>query len=376
MGKQITLNKKCHTNVEGVFYKEIVDEDNHKKVKDKIFLIRYRDHYSDKQLTIGKYSAGIRVDYCKQQRIEIMNKIKHGEDVGKKTQVQFYDMFKKYIEYAKGNKKSWKQDENAFELHLKKYKNHDLRQLKPSTFESLKLEKAAQGYKPRTVQYILGLARQIINFAINEEYIKSYTNPISKGKFKMPDVQNEKVGFLTKEQAKLIVDKLKEKEDHPLAYRLTILLLHTGARFSEVASLTWDDIDFNNRLIYFKSTKNGNDRKVYISDVALEVLNELYEEKSNTLIVPSSIGTQLIQMPKQWQILVDSLLPNNKKAGKYKITTHSLRHTHASWMAMSGISILHIKEQLGHKKLDMTMRYSHLIPSERHENTQVIFNSL
>ena len=63
-------------------------------------------------------------------------------------------------------------------------------------------------------------------------------------------------------------------------------------------------------------------------------------------------------MPKQWQILVDELLPNNKKAGKYKITTHSLRHTHASWMAMSGISILHIKEQLGHKKLDMTMRYS------------------
>jgi len=375
MSKTITLSKKYHTNAEGVFFKKVVDANNHEKVKDKIFLIRYRDHYSDKQLTIGRYTAGIRVDYCKQQRIDIMNKIRHGEDVGKKTQVQFYDMFKKYIEYSKNNKKSWKQDENAFELHLKKYKNYDLRQLKPSTFEKLKLEKAAQGYKPRTVQYIIGLARQIINFAIRYDYIKNYTNPISKGKFKMPDVQNEKVGFLTKEQAKLIIDKLKEKQDHPLAYRLTILLLHTGARFSEVASLTWDDIDFNNRLIYFKSTKNGNARKIYISDVALEVINELYEEKSNTLIIPSSIGTQLIQMPKQWQVLVDELLPNNKKAGKYKITTHSLRHTHASWMAMSGISILHIKEQLGHKKLDMTMRYSHLIPSQRHENTKAIFNN-
>jgi len=37
--------------------------------------------------------------------------------------------------------------------------------------------------------------------------IKNYTNPISKGKFKMPDVQNEKVGFLSKEKAKLIIDK-------------------------------------------------------------------------------------------------------------------------------------------------------------------------
>ena len=376
MGKLITLSKKHHTSVEGVFYKQIVDVDNPEKEIDKVFLIRYRDHYSDKQLTIGKYTTGTRIKHCKAQRIDLMNKIKHGEDIGKKTHVQFYDMFKKYIEYSKHNKKSWKQDENTFELHLKKFKNYDLRQFKPSTFEKLKQEKSAQGYKPRTVQYILGLARQIINFAINQEYIKNYTNPISKGKFKMPDVQNEKVGFLTKEQAKLIVDKLKEKKEHPLSYRLTILLLHTGARFSEVASLTWHDIDFNNRLIYFKATKNGNDRKVYISDVALEVINELHEEKSNTLIIPSSIGTQLIQMPKQWQLLVDELLPNNKKAGKYKITTHSLRHTHASWMAISGISILHIKEQLGHKKLAMTMRYSHLQPSARHENTQVIFNAL
>lgn len=377
MTKLTTLNKKIATSVEGVFYKEIVN--SNQKAVDKVFLIRYREHNSDKQLTIGKFSTGTRIDYCKQQRIEIMNKIRHGEDVGKKSQVNFYDIFKKYIEYSKNNKKTWKQDENAFGLHLKEYKNYDLRQLKPDIFEKLKQKKLAQGYKPRTVQYILGLARQIINFAINQDYIKNYTNPISKGKFKMPNVQNEKVGFLTKEQAKELIDILKEKKEHPLTYRLTILLLHTGARFSEVASLTWNDIDLNNRLIYFKSTKNGNARKVYISDVALNIINDLKkinENKPNILIIPSSTGSQLIQMPRQWQMIVDELLQNNKNAGKYRITVHSLRHTHASWMAISGISILHIKEQLGHKKLEMTMRYSHLIPNERHENTQVIFNGL
>ena len=217
MAKLTTLNKKISTNEEGVFYKEILNENL--KVVDKIFLIRYRDHYSDKQLTIGKYSSGIRIAYCKQQRIDIMNKIRHGVDVGKKTQVRFYDIFKKYIEYSKGNKKTWKQDENAFELHLKEYKNYDLRQLKPAIFEKLKQNKLAQGYKPRTVQYIIGVARQIINFAINEEFIKNYTNPISKGKFKMPDVQNEKVGFLTKEQAKELIDILKDKKEHPFTYR-------------------------------------------------------------------------------------------------------------------------------------------------------------
>jgi len=369
-----TINKKIPTKEEGIFYKEVVNEKN--KVVDKIFLIRYREHNSDKQLTVGKYSTGIRVEFCKAKRIDIMNKIRHGEDVGKSKQVTFDDMFKKYIAWAKNNKKTWKQDQNAFELHLNEFKKYDLRQLKPALFEELKQKKLEQGYKPRTAQYILGLARQIINFAINHEYIKNYTNPISKGKVKMPIVNNAQIGFLTKEQAKELLDILKEKKEHPLIYRLTVLLLYTGARFSEIASLTWDDIDFNNRLIYFKSTKNGNDRKVYISDVALEVINDLYEEKNNILVIPSSNGKQLIQMPRQWQMIVDDLLPNNKKAGKYRITIHSLRHTHASWMAISGISIMHIKEQLGHKKLDMTMRYSHLIPNERHESTKVIFDSL
>jgi len=303
-----------------------------------------------------------------------MNKIRLGEDVNKNSSIKFYDIFVKYIEYAQNNKKSWQQDKNAFEIHYKQYRNYDLRQLTPQIFEKIKQQKIKDGYKMRTVQYILGLARQILNFAIQNDLITNYINPISKGKFKIPKVYNEKIGYLTKEQANKLLNILSKRVSHPLIYRLTVLLLHTGARFSEVASLTWNDIDFQNRLIYFKPTKNGNARKVYISDLALEILNTLLNEKSNELIISSSIGTQLIQMPKQWQLIVDGLIPNNETADKYRITTHSLKHTHASWMAMSGISIMHIQEQLGHKKLEMTMRYSHLMPSQRHENTKAIFN--
>ena len=108
----------------------------------------------------------------------------------------------------------------------------------------------------------------------------------------------------------------------------------------------------------------------------LEVLNELSQSRSSNLIIPSSNGKQILQMPKQWQDIVDKLIPNNKDADKHRITVHSLRHTHASWLAISGMNILEIKEQLGHKKLDMTLRYSHLIPSARHEKTVVLFDSL
>ena len=72
-----TLNKRIQTKINGVFYKEIIDEN--KKVVDKVFLIRYRDNNKDKLVTIGKYSQGIRINYCKSKRDEILNFIRLGE---------------------------------------------------------------------------------------------------------------------------------------------------------------------------------------------------------------------------------------------------------------------------------------------------------
>jgi integrase len=43
---------------------------------------------------------------------------------------------------------------------------------------------------------------------------------------------------------------------------------------------------------------------------------------------------------------------------------HDLRHTCASYLAMSGASLLEIADVLGHKTLQMVQRYAHL--SEAH----------
>ncbi len=65
-----TLPKRIPTNEEGIFYKSIINENN--KEIDKIYLIRYREKDNDKLKTIGKYSQGIRINYCKQIRNEII----------------------------------------------------------------------------------------------------------------------------------------------------------------------------------------------------------------------------------------------------------------------------------------------------------------
>ncbi|WP_428737438.1 tyrosine-type recombinase/integrase [Sulfurimonas sp.] len=372
-----TLSKKIPTSENGVFYKEIIDENS--KVVDKIFLIRFREDNKDKLLTIGKYSAGIRIAFCKQKRYEILNSIRLGEEVpirhkkGKK-EITLQDIYEQYIKWAKNNKSSWKNnDEAMYNKHLKDALGHrSVKSLKPQDFEELKQKKLREGYKERTVVLILGIARHTINYAINNELVKEYVNPIANGRVKMPKIDNEKVGYLSKQQAKQLLEILSKRKE-PLVHRLTILLLFTGARFSEVASLTWNDINFDEKLIYFKATKNGNARTIKMTPKVIEVLNELAKNKTSELIIPSRNNKQIIQMPSQWQDIVDKLIANNKNAGKHRITIHSLRHTHASWLAISGMNILEIKEQLGHKKLDMTLRYSHLIPHDRHDKTIEVF---
>jgi len=48
------------------------------------------------------------------------------------------------------------------------------------------------------------------------------------------------------------------------------------------------------------------------------------------------------------------------KAGIKGYTAHTLRHTFASYLVMSGVDISTIKELLGHSKIETTMIYSHL----------------
>ena len=313
--------------------------------------------------------------------IEVKHKIATGEELPKvvqrKAKVLFEDIFEDYLNWAKANKKTWKHNDLlVYNKHLSYLAKSDPRTLKPKDFEELKQRKLTEVDKqlgrvlaPKTVQHILATARHIFNHAIKNELIKNLTNPIGSGRVRMPKVENQKIGFFTKEKAQELLELLQQRENKRL-YELTTLLLFTGARFSEVARLTWADVNFNTNLIYFASSKDGNARYIKMSNRVLEVVNSLYKNKINNLVIPTINGNKYEKMPKEWQIEVDKLIPGNDNANKDRLTTHSLRHTHASWLAQSGVDILHIKEQLGHKKIETTMRYSHLIDDRRHQATE------
>lgn len=370
---------------EGVWINEL-------KKGDISYYINYRDEFGKPvKVQVGKKTAtsdfSVKDAYAK--LIEVKYKLQHDQEPvikgGRVAKLKLDDLWHEFFIYAKANKKSWTIDEQNYNKHIKPiFGNESVKTLNSLYFEKFKQDLFTKGLEAQTVKHQLTLIRTIINYALKHDLIKNFTNPLSNGKVKMPEIDNKRQGYLTKKEAKEILDILKSI--HPLTYHLTVLLLFTGARFSEITGassqknktgeetpLRWSDVNFNNNTIYFKKTKNGNDRHIAMHDILRETIQYLYDNKVNHNVITNSAGGIILRMPDYFMTAVEAVRPRNKEEKtKHKITAHSLRHTHASWLAEAGLDILQIKEQLGHKNIEMTMRYAHLIPNIRHEITKNI----
>ena len=362
---------------------------NNLKNGDKSYYINYRDENNKpvKQL-VGKNTLlnNFTAKDAYAKLIEMKYKLQNNEEIiiehGRVSKIKLNDLWDKFFE----NNSLRVMDQQNYNKHIKPvFGNKDIKSLKSLHFEKFKQDLFAKKLEPQTVKHQLTLIRTIFNYAIKNGLVKNFTNPISGGKVKMPEIDNKRQGYLTKDQAKELLRILKAT--HTLTYHLTVLLLFTGVRFSEITGasaqknktgkdryLKWADVNFNNNTIYFKKTKKGNDRHIAMGDTLLETIEYLYSHKVNDAVITNSTGGIVLKMPRYFMEAVEVIIPGNRnKDLKHKITVHSLRHTHASWLAESGLDILQIKEQLGHKNIEMTMRYAHLIPNKRHEATRALF---
>ncbi len=148
----------------------------------------------------------------------------------------------------------------------------------------------------------------------------------------------------------------------PDLYAVVILALATGMRRGEIMTLEWGDIDMQRQVVTLRQTKNGSRRTVPLCSPALEtmVARRRVRRMDTQLVFPSDKTTingkgavRPRDVTKPWETA-------RTKAGLSDFRFHDLRHSAASYMAMSGASTLEIAAVLGHRTLQMTQRYSHL----------------
>lgn len=123
--------------------------------------------------------------------------------------------------------------------------------------------------------------------------------------------------------------------------------------------LQWSHVDLSQGLILLRETKNGEDRTIPLMGVALGLLREWGKVRrmDTDRVFPSHRDPQVpIDLRRPWEEALE-------RAGITDFRFHDLRHSCASYLAMSGATPVEIAGILGHKTLAMAMRYAHLNPS-------------
>lgn len=164
------------------------------------------------------------------------------------------------------------------------------------------------------------------------------------------------------------------RDEDEIVFALYSTAIYTGMRKGELAALRWEDIDLDRRLIavqrsYEGPTKAGDARHVPIVDAVLGTLRRWRLRCPGVLVFPSEAGTlrdpdSRIFRETLHRVLGCAEIPPVTRHGKERpaVTFHGLRHTFASHWVMRGGDLFKLQKILGHKSVQMTLRYAHLAP--------------
>lgn len=161
-----------------------------------------------------------------------------------------------------------------------------------------------------------------------------------------------RVRYFSDEEERAILNLWTQwKEDD--AVRLFSFLLDTGARpWSEALTLNWRNVFDNQRKVIFDDTKNDLTRQVPLTARALAACRAGDKSAGGPFA-----GINPDHMQRLWN-RTQNRLPQLADAVIY-----TARHTCASRLAMKGFDLLRIKTWMGHKSIQTTLIYAHLMPS-------------
>lgn len=158
-----------------------------------------------------------------------------------------------------------------------------------------------------------------------------------------------RVRFLSENERERLLRVCRES-DEPSLYPLVVAALGSGARQGELMALRWRDVDLANRRAVLHETKNQERRAIYFPGMAFDALRDWSK------VQPIDRRARVFgdRFPrKAWEAAL-------AEAKIEDFRFHDLRHTAASYLAMSGATLPELAAFLGHKTLAMVQRYAHL----------------
>jgi integron integrase len=197
-------------------------------------------------------------------------------------------------------------------------------------------------------------------------------------------------------------DEVKEVFTHVKGENLLILkiIYGSGLRLMELARLRVKDVDFDANLIIVRNAKGDKDRSTILPEsvksqlkLHLEKVKEVHEKDlakgHGEVYLPYALSRKYRTAARQWHwqyVFPSSNLSVDPRSGKIRrhhksekaiqdamaralkktdiakhASVHTLRHSFATHLLMKGVNIREIQQLLGHKNIETTMIYLHVI---------------
>ncbi|MBN9343913.1 MAG: hypothetical protein BGO76_00235 [Caedibacter sp. 38-128] len=333
----------------------------------KSYFVQYRNKYgSTRRQKIGPHGI-FTVELARDKAKEIIGEVAKGNDPSsgrhdRKNQKTILDLANEYLTlHAKPNKRyeSYIEDKRKIDqVIIPRFGNKKVEQI---TFHDLHILHHDLIKTPIKANRTRALLSKMFNLAIQWKWI---TNNPANGLAKYQEHKRER--WLNDQELQKLLKVLDIYHNQSVANAIR-LLVFTGSRRNEVLGATWDQFDLD-RGIWTKpahTTKQKRIAHLPLSSQTISILREMKISASTKHLFPGKIPEKPLQdIKKAWQTI-------RKMAELPSVRLHDLRHTHASHLVSSGLSLSIVGKLLGHTQASTTQRYAHLADEPLRQATEL-----
>ena len=321
------------------------------------YYLRYKDGNNKTcHQKIGR-TTDISLDDARQRARKLKAEITLGGDPqadlkAKKSVPTLEEVFLDYMKEAKVHNRGWKKKRQMYNLRIKAAFGHKrITEIKRAEVRTWHVSLREDGLSPAYSDRFLSLLRNMLNYCVQVELLP--TNPAAGVKPFNPD--NRVEHYLGQDELKRLLTALNSWNNRAVA-QILLLAASTGMRIGEILKLKWSEVDLEHKILTVaaSSSKSKRLRTVPLNETAMGVLSKL-DTRGHYLSVFINQRTKrpYTTISKQWDVF-------RKAAGFPNLRIHDLRHQFASMLINQGVSLITVKELLGHAQVATTERYSHL----------------
>lgn len=227
--------------------------------------------------------------------------------------------------------------------------------------------RTARRYAPLTRKGVWVAVRLLFRALYRQERI--LVNPAREIRFQPKEVTPPKPILTQAEMARLL-DGIDLGSRLGLRDRALFEFMYSsGLRDGEVANLSVEDLDTEERMVRVYQGKGGKDRTAPVSEVAMVFLNRYLQQRRP---IPGALFLGRLS-PLKGSGINSRFKKLLRQAGLYRpgLTAHSIRHSLATHLLANGADLRYVQELLGHESIETTVVYTH----ELYENMKKIYKS-